>query len=355
MPALAERTMDAMVLEADRSVLRRRLPIPRPGPDEVLVAVMATGICGSDLAVYRGTHPYKVAPGVLGHELSGTVVEVGPGVTRLRPGDRVCAASFSPCERCRMCISGEIQLCEAKATLNHEGWDGSFAEFVVLRENMAFVLPASVDWAAGALVEPLSVGLHAVRIAARRGARNLVILGTGNIGLCCLVAAVRLGIRTVCVDVREQPGAVARGLGADAFVNAAPGDGVARARRALPGGGADAVVVACDYPEVFDDAAALARRGGAVVAVSYFHRAAGLPLNALVGGELALLGSALCGGQDIEDVIDWLAAGLVDPLPMVSHRLALEELDAGMRMMDSGRSRAGKILIEVGARSGAGR
>lgn len=346
--------MDAMVLEADRSVHRRRLAVPRPGPGEVLVAVMATGICGSDLAVYQGIHPYKVAPNVLGHELSGSVVEVGPGVTRLRPGDRVCSASFSHCERCRACIAGEIQLCQRKATLNHEGWNGSFAEYVVLRENMTFVLPDSVGWRAGALVEPLSIGLHAVRIAARRGAHTLVVLGAGNIGLCCLVAAVRLGMRTACVDIREEPGNIALRLGADAYVNAALHDAVPAVRGSLPAGGADAVIVACDYPEVFADAAALVRRGGAVIAVSYFHRAEGIPLNELVGGELAVLGSALSGGQDIEDVIDWLATGLIDPLPMVGHVLALEQLGAGMRMMDSGRSRAGKILIEVGMRGVAG-
>jgi len=346
--------MAALVLTEPGTLAPQRLPVPEPGSGELLVRVRATGVCGSDLAVYRGTHPYKRAPIVLGHELAGTVERVGAGVTGFAAGDRVCAASFSHCERCRACRAGRAHLCEAKATLCHRGWNGSFAEFVLLRENMAHRLPDGVDWQAGALVEPLSIGLHAVRIAAREPGRELAILGTGNIGLCCLVAAGQLGFRSVCVDVRPAAGTSARELGAAAFVDAREGDVPAAVRAAL-GGPADAVIVAADYPAVCEDAVAIAAPAGRAVVVSYFgSQPPAVPLNALVGAELTLTGSALSTPAEIAEVIGWLAAGEIDPRPLIAHVPDLGGTGAALVQMDSGAGRAGKVVVAVDASARGG-
>lgn len=340
-------TMQAVVLTAPGEMQARRLAVPGVGPDELRIKVVATGICGSDLAVYRGTHPYKSPPIVLGHELAGVVEEVGSAVTRFRPGNRVCAASFSHCERCSACQRGEVHLCADKTTLNHAGWDGSFAEYVVLKENMTFGLPSHVGWLVGALVEPLSIGLHAVRIAERHGGRTMAILGSGNIGLSCLVAARALGFRVVCVDIRESAGEAARALGAEAFIDASRRSPAAAVEEALGGERADAVVVATDYRGVAEDAAAMAARGGLIVLVSYFHGPKTVPLNAMVGNELAIVGSALSSSRDIEDVIGWLDEGAIDPRPIVAHTPSLKEAALAMREMDEATARVGKTVIRV--------
>jgi len=346
--------MEALVLTEPGTLAPKRLPVPEPGPGELLVRVRATGVCGSDLAVYRGTHPYKRAPIVLGHELAGTVERVGAGVAGFAPGDRVCAASFSHCEHCRACRAGRAHLCEAKATLCHRGWNGSFAEYVLLRENMAHRLPDGIGWQVGALVEPLSIGLHAVRIAAQEPGRELAVLGSGNIGLCCLIAARRLGFRTVCVDVRPAAGATALALGAAAFVDAREGD-VAGAVRGAIGGPADAVIVAADYPAVCEDALGIAAPGGRAVVVSYFGaRDPAVPLNALVGAEMTLTGSALSTPAEIAEVIGWLAAGEIDPRPLIAHVPDLGGAGAAFAQMDSGAGRTGKIVVAVDAAARGG-
>ncbi|HET8956368.1 MAG TPA: alcohol dehydrogenase catalytic domain-containing protein [Solirubrobacterales bacterium] len=341
-------TMQAAVLTSPGRIESQSLLVPEPGPGELLVKVFATGICGSDLAVYRGTHPYKTAPIVLGHELAGRVVRTGAGVAGFAPGDRVCAASFSHCERCGPCRSGQMHLCERKATLCHRGWNGSFAEYVLLKQNMTFRLPDRVDWQLGALVEPLSIGLHAIRIPERQleGGRSLAILGSGNIGLCCLIAANRLGFQVACVDIRPEAGPTALALGAAAFVDARvepPADGVA-AGLACP---ADAVVVAADYDQVFADALAMTTPGGVVVVVSYFERSRQLPLNCLVGDEQTVVGSALSTPADIKDVLAWLADGTIDPRPLIAHAPSLSRVAEAMKSMDSGVGRAGKIVLGV--------
>ncbi len=347
--------MEAIVLTAPGEIGPQRLPIPPIGPEEVLVRVFATGICGSDLAVYRGTHPYKEPPIVLGHELAGRVERVGDAVRALRPGDRVCAASFSHCESCPACRSGRQHLCRDKATLCAAGWNGSFAEYVVLRQNMAFPLPDGVGWQAGALVEPLSIGLHAVRLAARAAGPRLAILGSGNIGLCCLIVARRLGLSVVCTDVRPEAGETALELGAEAFVDSrreAPAEAVAAA---FGGNRADAVIVAADYPGACDDAVAIAAPGGVAVLVSYFQGATSLPLNALVAGELSLTGSALSTPADIETVLAWLAAGEIEPRALIAHAPPLAAAAAAMELMDSGAGRRGKVVVDVaGAAAEAG-
>lgn len=341
------KTMQAVVLTAPREMHTRDLPIPSVGPDEMRVKVIAAGICGSDLAVYRDTHPYKSPPIVLGHELSGIVEEVGAAVTRFEPGSRICAASFSHCDRCLACARGEVHLCEDKAALNHAGWHGSFAEHVVLKENMVFSLPSQVDWLVGALVEPLSIGLHAVRIAERGLGRTMVILGSGNIGLACLISARVLGFQVVCVDIRRSAGDAAQALGADAFVDASRQPVVVAIKEALGGRHADAVVIATDYQGAAEDAAAMVVRGGLVVAVSYFYGEKSVPLNAVVGNELTFAGSALSSSQDIEDVIKWLDADLIDPRPIIAHTPLLKETAAAMRVMDEATARVGKTVIRV--------
>ncbi|MFI2778362.1 zinc-binding dehydrogenase [Streptomyces sp. ALB3] len=341
-------TMRAAVLTGRRILEYRETPAPEPGPGELLVRVSATGICGSDLAAYRGTHPYKKAPAVLGHEFSGTVVRVGGEVTGFAPGDRVCSAAFSHCGSCAECEGDAPHLCTRKRNLSHLDWTGSFADLVVLHPNMAHRLPPGMHPLAGALVEPLSIGRHAMRLADVAGAdRRVAVLGSGTIGLSCLVATRALGRATVaCVDIGAAKGVTARGLGADAYVDAREGDPVAGVRDAL-GGPADVVVIASGYPGVTDQALRTVRPGGVVVIVSYFDGPHPVDLNSLVGREVTVRGSALSTPRDFDEVIEHLATGSVDVLPMITHHFGLDDAASALRLMDRADVPTGKIMIHV--------
>lgn len=348
----AATTVHAATLTAPRRIAYGPTAPLAPGPGELLVEVAATGICGSDLAAWRGTHPYKTAPCVLGHEFSGTVARLGDGVTGFAEGDLVCSAAFSHCDDCAPCRRGDANLCTRKRNLSHLGWDGSFADHVLLRPNMTHRLPSDLHPVAGALVEPLTIGHHAMRLAGDGRGRSAVVLGSGTIGLSTLLSARRLDYGPVaCVDVGARKGALARSMGADAYVDAEDGDVVARAVRAV-GGPADVVVVAAGYPGVVDQAGAAVRPGGEVVVVSYFPGAVPVELNSLVGREVTVRCSALSTPRDFTEVIGWLADGSLDPLPMVTHHFPLAEADAALRLMDRADVPTGKIMIHVSTDAG---
>jgi threonine dehydrogenase-like Zn-dependent dehydrogenase len=339
-------TMRASVLTAPGQLAHQHLELAPVGAEELLVRVLSSGICGSDLAVYRGAHPYKEPPVVLGHELCGVVESVGARVSRFKPGELVCAASFSPCDRCTQCARGAAHLCPHKRALNHRGWQGSFAEYVLLSENMTFGLPEGTPAAVGALVEPLAIGLHAVRLAGAAEQRTMVILGSGNIGLCCLMTARRLGFRVLCADVRPSACALALRLGATAFLDTSQTP-IANALQNAGSGAPDVVVLAAGYPGALDEALAIVAPGGRVIVVSYFERPHTVGLNALVAGEHAVIGSALCTAADMREVIAWLTDGSLDPLALITHTLPLDAVAEGMRLMCDPQRAAGKIMLSA--------
>lgn len=342
--AASESTVVA--LTGVRRLEPRRVPRLRPLHDELLVRVAATGICGSDLAAYRGTHPYKTAPAVLGHEFAGFVERVGPGVTGFAEGDLVCSAAFSHCDTCEACRSGAVQLCGRKLNLSHLGWDGSFADRVLLRPNMTHRLAPGTHPVAGALVEPLSIGLHAMRASRTEG--GVLVLGSGTVGLSCAVAARRLGRGpVVCVDLGPDKGRLARAIGADGYADAADGDPVERALSALGGRPADTVVIAAGYPGVLDQAVRAVRPGGEIVVVSYFEDRPPVDLNALVGREITVRTSALSTPRDFAEVIGWLTDGGLDPLPLVTHHFPLARAADALRLMDRADTPTGKIMLHV--------
>ncbi|MEU1671170.1 alcohol dehydrogenase catalytic domain-containing protein [Streptomyces roseifaciens] len=345
-------TMNAAVLTADRTMEHRQVPVPEPGPGELLVRVAVSGICGSDLSAYRGLHPYKKAPVVLGHEFCGKVVGTGPGVTRFAVGDLVCSSAYASCDACPPCRTGATHLCRHRTNLSHLGWEGSFADFVLLRENMTYRLPAGLGHEAGAMVEPLSIGLHAMRLADPSGGPVVTVLGTGTIGLACVVAARRLGFGPVhCADLGPAKGELARSVGAEGYVDVAQEE-LRSGAAALAPGGSDVTVIASGHPGVVADAAAVTRPGGQVIVVSYFGGPQDVDWNALVSAELTLRFSALSTSADFEEVIGWLGRGEIDPVPLVTHRFPLRDAATALRLMDRADGTVGKILLQVNRESG---
>jgi len=340
--------MKAAVLARRHVIELRDLEPPEIDRSEVLVRVEAVGVCGSDVAVFNGCHPYKRPPIVLGHELCGRIERVGADVKSLAPGDRVCSMSYAPCMGCVACQRGESQLCEAKRALSHAGWQGAFAEKVVLDEGMVFELPDEVVAEAGALVEPLSIGLHAVDLAGS-DLQRVAILGSGSIGLASLVAACQRGAeRVVTTDLGPDKRRRALRLGATAYVDAEEPSLVERVVSAL-GGSADAVVVAVGAPGVVDDAVRIAKRGGTVVIVGYFDGAVSVDLNACVQREVSLRSSCLSNGEDFREVISWLAQGSFDAHDLISHRFRLLEAQSAVELVASGEGGVAKVMLQLDA------
>ncbi len=320
-------------------------PTARAG--EVVVRVMATALCGSDVHAYLGRLPRIRFPQILGHELAGTVAETGPGVTRLRTGDRVCIENHIHCGACEFCLEGRINICKNARSIGFS-LPGGFGQYVVLPEAFALPLPDGVSLEVGALVQPLSVAYHAVvargRVAA--GSRVLVI-GSGSMGLCALAIAVATGAEVYLSGTSPNRLEMARRMGAVETVDAREDGAYRRVRDLASGRGVD-VAFECaggDQDVTLRQALSTVKRGGRVVQVGTFaENRATIPANDLQDHELELLG-ARGHPNAIEPCLRLVARGRVDVAPMITERLGLKEAEAGLRMMAFERSRGIKTVL----------
>lgn len=212
--------MKAGVVHAKNDIRYEEIPKPVAEPGKVLVKVKYTGICGSDIPRVNGDACHYF-PNVLGHEFSGTVEEVGEGVTSIKPGDRVAGVPLVPCMKCEDCQKGNYSLCKHYSFIGSREF-GSFAEYVVVPERNAVKFDDTVSFEMGAFFEPATVALHGLRRLDYKGGKTVAILGGGTIGLLTMQWAKIFGAKTVAVfDIVEERLELAKRLGADAAVNSA--------------------------------------------------------------------------------------------------------------------------------------
>lgn len=297
------------------------VPDPTPGDEDVLVAVRACGICGSDVHGFDGTSGRRTPPLVMGHEAAGVVATTGDAVTGWRRGDRVTFESTLSCGACPACLAGRSNLCERREVLgaSFPGYrrDGAFAELVVVPARALVRLPDGLTFERAAFAEPLAVALHAVGLAGDVEGATAVVVGTGVIGLLSLQALRLAGARRV-VGIDLDPGRLelARGLDADAVFR--PGD------TGLDRTFADVVIEAVGVGAAIRTAVACSARGGRVVLVGNVTPLVELPLQAVVTGELTLVGSCASSGE-LERGLELLASGAVEVDPLISAIAPLAE------------------------------
>jgi (R,R)-butanediol dehydrogenase/meso-butanediol dehydrogenase/diacetyl reductase len=349
--------MRAVQWDAPETLSSVELPVPHAQEGEVVIEVAHCGICGSDLHSFSSG--FAARPGqVLGHEFSGRVLE-SQGVAGVAVGDRVTARPLIPCGRCRACVEGETQLCEDGVSRGlGYGLRGAFAERVLVPSAVLgrtlFALPDEVSDRAGALVEPLAVGLHAVGQAEVRAGETVVVLGAGPIGLAVVIFLRRAGIDGVIVaDPSPLRRETARRLGAELTIDAAV-ESTVDAVAAVTGRGsspssarADVVIDCAGVPAAFEDALRLVRPGGRVVLCAMYGRKVQMRPDRLTGGELTLRGSV--GYRDeFPAVIAALARDEIDTGALISHELPLAQIDEAFRIQ-ADPARSLKVLVTPGA------
>lgn len=321
------------------------LSVPNIKDDDLLVRVVSVGVCGSDVAVFKGEHPYKKPPTVLGHEMCGVVERIGKNVTNFIPGDKVCCASYSYCGSCEYCSAKNYHICSNKKPLSHLDWHGAFAEYVLLKENMTYKINSDVEFHVGALVEPLTIGLHAVRLAMIANPNKLVILGAGSIGLSCLVLAKYLNVTNVLItDVGCIKANLADKFHADGFVDAL-GENFQSSIFNKLNGMADVTIIASGHENALDEAMAVTKSGGLIVIVSYFGESLQFDMNTCVRREMTIKGSALCTPQDFQDVIKWIEEKSIDPMSIITHFAALDDADKVIHQKIQNPESFGKIML----------
>jgi L-iditol 2-dehydrogenase len=321
--------MKALLLSEYKKIDLVEMARPEIGADDVLVRVKACGICGSDIHGYDGSTGRRIPPLVMGHEAAGEIVEVGARVQGWNLGDRVTFDSTVSCGRCYFCQRGEINLCENRQVLGVSCGEyrrhGAFAEYVTVPQNILYKLPDNLPYHYAALIEAVSIGVHAVNLTPMQLGASAVVVGSGMIGLLTIQALRLAGCGTiVAVDLEDSKLELAKKLGADVGLNP-KGTDVVKAVQDLTGGrGADVAFEVVGATKPIETAIHAVKKGGTVTLVGNITPKVEIPLQVVVSRQLRLQGSAASSGE-FPQCIDLLARGAIQVDPIISERAPLEE------------------------------
>lgn len=304
------------------------MAVPAIGPQDVLIRVRSCGICGSDVHGIDGSTGRRIPPLVMGHEAAGTIAEVGRDVDGWKPGDRVTFDSTISCGECTFCVRGEVNLCDRRQVLGVSCGDyrrhGAFAEFVAVPARILYRLPDTLSFDHAAMIEAVSVAVHAVSLTPVVPGDTAVVVGCGMIGQLTVQAAKAAGFATVIgVDVDDAKLAVAHAAGADAVLNSRTVDAPAEIRARTDGRGADAVLEAVGMTAPIRTAIAAVRKGGTVTLIGNFSADIELPLQQVVTRQIRLQGSCASAGE-YPKCIDLMARGDIRVHDLISARTPLE-------------------------------
>jgi L-iditol 2-dehydrogenase len=314
--------LQALLLIDYRKLELTTLDRPVVGPGDVLVSVRACGICGSDVHGFDGSTGRRIPPLVMGHESAGVVVEVGAEVSGVRPGDHVALDSLLSCGECDLCRIGKTNMCAGRRVLGvacqefHQ--QGAFAEFIVVPEKAIFPVPADLPFEHAALVEPVSVALHAVgRLRIDLG-DSAAVVGSGMIGLLVIQALKIAGCdQVIAIDLDDDRLRLAAELGATTTINAAQCDPVAAVLEQTGGHGVDVALEVVGAAKPIATAIACTRRGGQIGLVGNLAAEVPMPLQAIVTREITLVGTMASAGE-YPRAIELIASGAIRVAPLIS-------------------------------------
>jgi L-iditol 2-dehydrogenase len=321
--------MKALLLKEYRKLEMTDMPRPVVGPQDVLIAVGACGICGSDVHGYDGSTGRRIPPIVMGHEAAGTIAETGALVKHLHPGDRVTFDSTISCGECFFCRRGQINLCDHRRVLGVSCGDyrqhGAFAEFIAVPARICYPLPQELGFEAAAMIEAVSVAFHAVNRTPHQLSDTAIVIGAGMIGQLVIQTLRLAGCGTIIAsDLDDTRLALARKHGADHAINAGSPEMASRVLELTEGRGADIAFEAVGITATVQTAMASVRKGGTVTLVGNISAQIEMPLQAAVTRELTLYGSCASSGE-YPAVIQMLARQKIDVRPFISAVAPLEE------------------------------
>jgi L-iditol 2-dehydrogenase len=340
--------MKALLLTAPCRLEFTDFPNPAPADDEVLLRIRACGICGSDIHGWDGSTGRRRPPLIMGHEASGEIVAVGPKVDRWRKGDRVTFDSTISCGECHFCRDGHVNLCENRRVVGVAPVEyrqhGAFAEHLAVPARILYALPDKLSFPQAAMIEPVSIAVHAVQRVKIAPTDTAVVVGAGMIGLFVIQALRWAGAKQiVAVDLAENRLALARELGATHTLKSDACDVPAEIAKLTSGRGADVAFEVVGVSPTLNLALATLRRGGSAVLVGNLAPKTEFPLQAVVTKELTLFGSCSSAGE-YPLCLDLIAQGHIRVEPMIS---AVAPLAEGAAWFDKLSAKDGAKYMKV--------
>lgn len=316
-------------------------PDPTPGEGEVVLKVGRCGICGTDMSMSDGSGQTFEPDSIIGHEFAGEIVATGPGVERLKVGDRIAAMPFTGCGKCATCLAGRPNFC-----VQFKGMPGAFAEYTTTAERVAIRLPSQVSLADGALIEPLAVSLHGVALAGIKPGDKVLVIGAGPIGLGAVYWARELGAGPIAVTAASrQRESIALQMGATTFVLPETPDALPQAAMAALGGMPDVVIEAVGKPDMIARAVNCVRPAGTVMVLGFCARPDSFIPAIAVWKEVRLLFGMTYSISEFEHVARVLDRGTVEPRAMVTDTIALRALPDTLEAMRK-RTHQCKVLVD---------
>ena len=341
------RKMTQQVMTAPKKIAFRQIDIPAPGKGEVLVKIKRIGVCGSDIHVWHGTHPFTSYPVTQGHEVSAQVVECGEGVTAFSEGQKVTIEPQVYCGKCYPCTHGKYNLCENLKVMGFQT-TGTASEYFAVDASKVTPLPDHMTYDEGAMIEPLAVTVHAAKRFPEIKGAKAVILGAGPIGILLAQSCKALGAEKVMItDVSDYRLQLAKNVGADFAVNTREKDFGEALVECLGPDKADVIYDCAGTDITMGQAIQYARKGSTIILVAVFGKPATVDLAVLNDHELDLNTSMMYRHEDYVDAIRFVSEGRILLKPLMSRHFAFEDYPAAYEYIDDNREKTMKVLIDV--------
>ena len=338
--------MRQAIMTAPGAIEFRDVGCPSPGPGEALIRVKRIGICGSDVHVYHGRHPFTSYPVVQGHEFSGVVEAVGPGVEGLGLGTKATALPQLTCGRCRPCGRGDWHICEDLKVRGFQA-EGAAQDLYVTQADMVVPLPEEFTFDQGALVEPAAVAARAVGRPGDLAGANVVVLGAGPIGNLTAQMARAAGAKVLITDLSDYRLEVAGRCGIECVSNATSEPLAEAAGRAFAGEGFDIAFECAGAAEAIGAAIASVGKGGTIVIVGVFSDPPAVNLAGVQEWELTLRGTLMYQRGDYLQAVEAIAAGRIITDPLISKHFDFADYLQAYRYVERSGPEAMKVLIDL--------
>ena len=320
---------------------------PTPGVDDVLVRIRRIGICGSDIHVFHGKHPYTGYPVVQGHEVSGVIDELGSGSTGFEKGQAVTFLPQLSCGKCYPCTHGMYHICNSLRVMGFQA-NGAAQEFFPVPKNLIVSLPDSMAAEQGVMVEPTAVAVHALRRAGDIGGKNVLVLGAGTIGNLVSQVARGLGARSVMItDLSDFRLQIAGACGIDYAVNSVKENLDEEILRVYGEERTDVILECVGVQATIDQAISNARKGSTIVIVGVFGEKPTIDLGLVQDRELSLIGTLMYQRKDYEKAIELINKNRVIVDKLITDTFPFDKYLDAYKYIERAKDKAIKVVISL--------
>ena len=334
------------VIKSPKEVEFREIKRPEPDEKEVLIEMKRIGICGSDIHVYNGHHPYTSFPVVQGHEVSGKIIETGQKVTKYTKGDKVTVQPQVVCGKCVPCQQGRYNICENLRVMGFQT-TGLGAEYVTVPQEKVVKLPDEMSYDYGALIEPLAVAVHALKRGKEVEDQNILVLGGGPIGNLVGQCARAMGARKVMVtEISAYRREIAKKCGLVAL-NPQNKDLSQEIEKKFGSGHPDMILECVGVEKTIDQAVNIARKGTDIIIVGVFGDRPQVNLGLVQDHELRLIGSLMYTEEDYQQAVELIADDHLELDPLITTHFNFQEFGAAYEYIETKQDGVMKVMIDL--------